>query len=268
MFFKSNVINRIYFAVSLLLASLNSHAELTSYNPNGVDLVYSSVSDVTWTKDANLLGSMIANQGFDTVVNAIISSSPTITNTPNGYISYNDHSFDRLNSNYTVTKSDFFDTSGRTTWWGAVAFSNYLNSISYAGINRWHLPTVKNKTDGFDTAINGIAKGDEFVEVFYHELYGEAYYNMPNTVFFDNETIEGYWTGTEAVDAELFANYRAHIFITVYGLQANSFKDMGSYAWVISPGKVAAVPEPESAAMLLVAFGLISLVSLSRKANK
>lgn len=94
MFFKFNVSNRIYFAASLLLASLNAHAELTSYNPNGVDLVYSSVSDVTWTKDANLLGSMIASRGFDTVVNEIIAASPIITNTPNGYSSYTHFSLD------------------------------------------------------------------------------------------------------------------------------------------------------------------------------
>ena len=36
-------------ASALLFASFNTQAALTSYNPNGVELVYSSISDVTWT---------------------------------------------------------------------------------------------------------------------------------------------------------------------------------------------------------------------------
>ncbi|MBF4991885.1 PEP-CTERM sorting domain-containing protein [Methylophilus sp. QUAN] len=244
----------------IALNSLCAQATLTSYSSNGVDLVYSSVSDVTWTKDGNLLGSMIASQGFDTVVNAIIASSPTITNTPNGYISYNDHSFYRLNSIYTVTESDFVDPTGLTTWWGAMAFANYLNSINYGGSSQWRLPTAAYiGNDAYNTNTNGVIEGDELTELFYHELKGEPYYSVPDTITFDNETAI-FWTGTElAADVLPFGRYQAWAFINLYGFQFDKFKDASSHAWVVSSGQIAAVPEPDSLVMLLAGFGLLGI---------
>ena len=54
-----------YLTASLLLAlAFNAQASLTSYNASGVDLVFSSVSDVTWTKDGNLLQTLGNTQGY------------------------------------------------------------------------------------------------------------------------------------------------------------------------------------------------------------
>ncbi len=116
-------------AVSLLLgtASFNAHAALiSSIGAGDVGLVYSSVSNVTWTQDANLLGTMIGNQGYNTVVNAIIAASPVITDTPNLY--------DGNDGSYNISAADFSNSSlGRTNWFGGLAFANYLSSISYGG---------------------------------------------------------------------------------------------------------------------------------------
>lgn len=233
----------------MLLATTQAHATLTSYTVNGKDVVYSSVSNVTWTKDANLLGTMFASQGFDTVVNAIIAASPTINNTPNLY---------SPTGTYTLSASDFY-SSGQTTWFGAMAYINYLNSINYGGSNQWYLPTVANTTSGFNTSTNGTAKGDELVELFYQDLNGTARSNIPNTATFDNEQASILWSGTEYAPNPNFAWF----FDTSVGRQRNDLKDSDIkdnrfYAWAVSPGQITTVPEPQSVALMLAGLSLVA----------
>lgn len=70
MFNRTNNIKLTLVTMSLALSvfSLSAHATLTSYSNSGKGLVYSTVSGFTWTKDGNLLGSLFASQGFNTVV--------------------------------------------------------------------------------------------------------------------------------------------------------------------------------------------------------
>lgn len=228
----------------MLLAATQAHATLTSYTSNGVDVVYSSVSDVTWTKDANLLGTMIATQGFSTVVNNILAVSPTISNTPNYY---------SPSGTYTLKSGDF-SSNGTTSWFGAKAFINYLNSTNYAGSDQWRLPTVANTSFGTNTATNGSTAGDELVELFYSELGGTANYPIPNTTTFDNEQPGVYSSGTEYAPKPNFA----WLFNTNFGGQLEFLKDNHFYAWAVSPGRISAVPEPESVALLLVGLSLVA----------
>jgi len=256
----------------LLLGATQAHATLTSYNVNGVDLVYSSVSDVTWTKDASLLRSMFVSQGFNNVVGDIIATSPTITNTPN-----------LLNPTgvYTIRASDF-DSYGVTTWFGAMTYVNYLNSINYAGSNQWRLPTVidtgslgcnfaNSGTDcGFNVAGNGSAAGNELSELYYQELGGKGYYSsngalqsgygMPNTATFDNERW-GYWSGTEYMPSPL----AAWMFSNDDGLQTYFNMDALLNVWVVSPGQISVVPEPDSFALLFSGLSLLGLLTARRK---
>lgn len=109
-----------FIAVTLALSafSLSAHATLTSYTVNGTDLVYSSVSDVTWTKDANLLSTWIGtssdndSNGTLDIIDAIIAASPTISNTPNFYDGYT--------GTYSLSSSDF-SSDGKVSWFGAMA---------------------------------------------------------------------------------------------------------------------------------------------------
>lgn len=238
-------------ALALGSMSLSAHATLTSYAANGKDLVYSSVSDVTWTKDGNLLGTLFASQGFNNVVSAIIAASPTISNTPN---------FLSPTGSYTLSASDF-STNGQTSWFGALAYVNYLNSIQYAGSNQWYLPTVVDTTLGYNTTTNGAAKGDELVELFYKELNGTAGNSIPNNPIFDNEQTSDYWSGTEYVPLP----YHVWYLVTGNGFQDYDTKDGMLSAWAVSPGKVAAVPEPESVAMLLLGLGVLGGVLRRRR---
>lgn len=228
--------------------SLNAQAALTSYKAaGGVDVVYSSVSDVTWTKDANLLGTLIAastdanNNGTKDVIESIITTGAT-----NGI---------------TVTAADF-TSSGQASWLGSLAYVSYLNSINYGGSNQWYLPTVANTSFGFNTATNGTTKGDELVELFYSELNGTAGSAIPNTTTFDNEKSSSYWSGTEYAPSP----NSAWRFVTHSGTQDRNAKIIIIfYAWAVSPGQIAAVPEPQSMAMLMAGLAVLAGVGRRRR---
>ncbi|WP_081726689.1 PEP-CTERM sorting domain-containing protein [Methylophilus sp. 5] len=258
-------------AVFVLSFSLSpqANAALVSYTSDGADLVYSSISDVSWTKDAHLLSSMISNSGYSTVVDAILTANAGVTfgSTP-----------------YTLSNADFSNV-GETSWWGAMAFVHYLNTINYAGSDAWRLPTVTDigndgcnwslgGTDcGYNAATNGTAAGDEMAELYYKELNGQAYsgehsqYHGINSPLFSNVQ-SFYWTGTELITDP----NNAFIFFATYGDQSTYMKNSTVwYAWAVSPGSVipvdvpTAVPEPETNALLLAGLGLILMFAVLRK---
>lgn len=241
-------------AAALLLGtlSLNANAALTSYTNEGVDLVYSSVSDVTWTKDANLFKTM-----YDADPN-LISKIAAVTST------YNDPywGLQTISAAYVgfSDDADFF-INGKVTWWGALAFVNYLNSINYSGSSKWRLPTISSFIGDFLPPSNGGVLGDEFSELFYYELGGKAGAVFPNTATFDNENY-AYWTGTEYDAANWYASY----FISdTPNHRSFDYKNYWYFAWAVSPGMVSSIPEADTSAMLLAGLGIMGAV-LRRRA--
>jgi hypothetical protein len=195
---------------------------LNPYAINGVNLVYSSVSNVTWTKDANLFKTMYGDN--PNLVNLITGLTPN----------YNDPFWGNQVISDGGTIDDFDTATGRVTWWGGIAFTNYLNSINYGGSNQWRLPT-SNVIVGYNDT------GNELGQLFYSELGGTANNNIPNTAYFTNEQAYQYWSGTEYAPNPISAWY----FSTFNGSQNLYDKFYGSYAWAVSPGQVtAAVAEP------------------------
>ncbi|WP_229008446.1 DUF1566 domain-containing protein [Methylophilus sp. Leaf408] len=244
-FLDSHGLQKFLIAGLIALNSLSANAELTPFNSNGVDLVYSSVSDVTWTKDANLIYSMINDIGFNELVSNVIAANST-TNSP-------------------LSVSDFENSPlaryGWVSWAGGMAFANYLNTINYGGRNNWRLPTVANTNIGWGLTTNDNVRGDELSELFYKELGGSALDKLPDTPIFDNEQFDAYWTGTE-----FSANSKnAWIFMNNEGnQQVISKTNFRIYAWFISPGQTSAVPESKSVLMLFAGLGLIGLVARRR----
>lgn len=236
------------------LFSANVNAALTSYTQNGVNYVYSSESDVTWTKDANLLGSMIFSKGFNTVIDAIILASPTVNSAPN--------SFDGYTGTYNISSADFDNTNlGITSWFGAVAFVNYLNTISYGGSNQWKLPTFDNDIGGFNTPSNGNLSGNELSELYYQELGGAINSNsIANSSYFTNV---GYFYHS----ATEFGQENVWGFSTGDGSQNYNGKGYVSfYAWAVTEGTVTGVSSvPAPAAVWLFVSGLPILAAACRR---
>jgi hypothetical protein len=228
--------------VLLSFITFTAEATLTSGTADGKSVVYSSVSNITWTGDANLLGTLQSTLGYSTAVAAIIAASPTIT--------------DSLGS-HTVISGDFSSSQlGRATWWGAQAFAGYLNNIDYAGSNQWALPSAGAYPQfGYNT-------GGQFGQLFYDELGGTAYNPIPDTAYFTNEQAYLYWLGTESAPLP----DTAWSFGTNNGYQhPNDDKGAPWYAWAVSPGNVAAVPEP--GVFWLLGTGLAGWLGLKRRGN-
>jgi hypothetical protein len=274
----------------LSLTSINAEASLTAYSSGGQNLVYSSLGNITWTADANLFMTQANSYagGASAYVNAVIASVPggKIIDTPN--------SFDTPTWSYsgyhTLSTSDFDTTYGVVSWFGAKAFTNYLNSINYADRNEWRLP---NATDtgvagpqygfnGTDYGYNVNTASGELARLYYDELDKKARYNtsyadpQPNfgilgtSTFSDTTGSAGpftdvhtseYWYGTEYV---LDPGY-PWIFSAADGGQYVPLisKANKAYAWAVSPGQVSAVPVP--GAVWLFGSGLIGLLGFKRR---
>lgn len=242
-------------ALSLgLLTSIQANATLVGYNANSVDLVHSSVSNVTWTKDANLLGSLIASSGDQNmngvkdVIDHIIDLSPSVLVSPYG------------SDLYFLTANDF-SNNGTTTWFGANAFINYLNNISYAGSSSWYLPTKVffDYADGYSTQNNGVVKGEELVELYYGESVTSGDNTNPGGKFINAPEEFGYWTGTEENDTDAWSVLLPDGYQTISDKSGNMF-----FARAVTAGLVATVsPVAEPKAAWLFVFGLLGLIGLT-----
>ncbi|MDC8771111.1 PEP-CTERM sorting domain-containing protein [Paucibacter sp. hw8] len=82
---------------------------------------------------------------------------------------------------------------------------------------------------------------------------------------FDGVQSNYYWSGTEYAPGSLYVWY----FGTYNGFQGYDVKFSGLYALAVRPGDVtAAVPEPQTYAMLLAGLGLMGLVARRRSSKQ
>lgn len=271
-------------AAALSMTVASAQAALSVPAGNGL-VVNDSSLNIAWTQDANLFFTQ-ANSfagGASAFVTAVINTSGgVITDSPNSYDT------PANSGSYNLSASDFNTSTGYMDFWGAKAWVNYLNSISYAGINDWRLPNVtpvngisfnhtlsfNGTTDrGFNsTAVNATAS--ELAHLYLNELGNLSAFNtaggaqagsgLINTGPFSNFQSAPYWSGAEYAFTSATDFDHAWLFSNSNGAQGSGPKNDNSrfYAIAVHDGQIAAVPLP--AAVWLMSSALAGLGVLGR----
>jgi hypothetical protein len=217
-----------------------AQAALMAYTSDGKDLVLDG-QGLTWTADANLFKTQY--DADNTVVTQIIAAVPTITHTP-GFFP----------SPYNITASDFNTGNGRMSWFGAMAWAEWLGIIGYGGADDWRLWEADPPCG---VAFN--CTSNELGYLFYTEgglSAGQSILADPPGIlddYFANMQSSLYWSGTQYAPDPV----SAWLLYTDYGGQDFGFKASQLYGWAVRPGQVAAAPLPATG--FLVALGLMAL---------
>ena len=215
-------------ATAAAMVALSGAAQAALVNRGG-GMIYDTTRNITWLADMNYA----ATSGY-AVANAGGSGSNRIS--ANGQMGWD----------------------AATTW---------ANNLVYGGFNDWRLPTL-NPSDstcggefGFGTGYN--CSGGEFSGLFVTDLgnkkqesvldlTGDTAEQIANLALFSNVQSRVYWSGTEYAPPSV----DAWAFNTSAGAQTHSPKIRFSYAVAVRPGDVAAaVPEPQTLALALLALG-------------
>jgi hypothetical protein len=140
-----------------------------------------------------------------------------------------------------------------------------INNSNLLGFSNWRLPASDNCT-GFDCV------GSEMGHLFYTEFglvkdqFNQVSQNNPLVRLFSNiQQSNFYWSGTEA---PFTGSKKASVFYFSYGYQGPESQQYYSYAWAVRDGDVAAIPEPETYAMMLAGLGLVGAMARHRKPAK
>jgi len=254
-------------AALLVTTAPIAQAALNPYSSAGISLVrlQNGPLDLTLTANGNLLGSFLdlASDKGALKDDIIVASGGTI-------------------GTWTLTRNDFND-DGRTTYFGARAFINYLNLDSYGGTDQWRLPGMTDTGasgcnfaySGTDCGYNVDPASSELARLYYTELGRIAKFDtdsLSNSGYgifeddggsgsgtvgpFSNVQSNAYWLGLDD-DAKAWS------FATSDGVQGFESKEEWGYAWAVTPGTVAPVPLP--APLLLIGSGLICIANRLRR---
>ena len=254
-------------AGALLLAGGGAQAGLMTYESGGVQLVYDDVQDLTWLRDANLFKTQY--DADNTVVDQIMIAVPTVT-TGNGP--------------HAVVAGDFDTSNGRMTWYGAMAWAEWLGSIAYAGADDWRLPGVIDTGApgcqfafvGTDCGYNVDTATGELAHLWYDTLGNIARYDTSGNVdqpgwgltntgpFGSSMQAFVYWLGTEYAPTPVDD---AWYFRTSFGDQDIYSQGLQNYGWAVRPGIIVAAeaPLPGTAGLMALGFGALTVLRRARR---
>ena len=154
------------------------------------------------------------------------------------------------------------NVNGTMDWDTAVAWAD---SFSFAGYDDWRLPTTLQPDPSCSRQSGGVSDGrnctgSEMGHLWHVELGNSG--SMTNTGNFQNLQHSTYWSATEyAPNPSGFAWY----FHTGMGTQYAQNKNVPKYAMAVRAGDVAAIPEPQTYALMLAGLGALALVQRRRQ---
>ena len=207
-------------AAAAALVALSGAAQAALVNRGG-GMIYDTVRNITWLVDMN-------------------------------YAQTSGHTGTGVNAN------------GRMTWDAA---TDWANNLVYGGFSDWRLPTLNPNdascTGGFPVGFGYNCTGGELSGLFVTDLgynnngsglitSDDTATQIANLTLFSNVQSNVYWSGTEyAPNPD-----GAWTFRTSIGIQSSDGKNDAFYAVAVRPGDVAAaVPEPQTLALALLALG-------------
>jgi hypothetical protein len=198
----------------------------------GGGLIYDEVLDVTWLSDANYFKTHA--EAHEELVTAIISRVPRV-------------------ANHTLAPEDFRPESGHMTWWGAMAWGQYLtyhDTVRDRMLSGWRLPTALNRDQS--GPCKDFCDDSEFGYMYYHHLGASPWggmlagTNIHHVDLFENLDSLGFWLREEFAPDSVSAWGFANLPIASAGLQSWSVKWDYRHAWLVRPGDVEILTAPPS----------------------
>ena len=138
------------------------------------------------------------------------------------------------------------NVNGPMTWMDA---KSWIHTFSVDGLGRWRLPTS-------DACRDSNCTGSEMGRLWYVEL-GDAAGWMTSWGDFQNALFDRYWSGTQ----NLSDLSRAWYFEMYGGAQNFRLKSDPLYAMAVHAGDVGVVPDPATAASMLVGSGVVGFIA-------
>ena len=200
-------------------------------------------------------------------------------------------------ANYADTSGYSTASGGRMQWADA---SKWAAKLDYGGFTDWRLPTVSPRNGSYfvygdlpshpsnsysgltDLGFNIADPHSELGYMFYVNLGNTGQYDTAGNVLPDYDNVNSgpftnlqhyfYWYGTDfkytpEVNSTVCEppTKCAWDFVVGYGDQTVYQQFMPFYAWAVRDGDVVVVPEPQTLALVLIALGMLGLVTRCHK---